>query len=163
MDAMVERQGTHDVQRTTVRAAAARLWAVLVDFEHYPLWARDLKEARVVAVDSRGRPAQVAFRAAAMGRSTSYILAYDYSNEPEELSWRLVEGDIMRRLDGSYRLGAVDDRPDETDVFYRLQVELIVPLPAFVKRRAEGRIVHTALRELKIHVESSSGDLRSRS
>ncbi len=157
---MVERQGRHDVQRTAVRAPAARLWEVLVDFAHYPQWARDLKEARVVALDDRGRPAQVAFRAAAMGRSTSYTLAYDYASAPEELSWRLVEGDIMRRLDGSYRLAAVEDRPDETDVFYRLQVELVVPLPAFVKRRAEGRIVHTALRELKVHVEAGSGDLR---
>jgi hypothetical protein len=30
---------------------------------------------------------------------------------------------------------------------------LIVPLPAFVKRRAESKIMHNALRELKAHVE----------
>jgi hypothetical protein len=35
-----------------------------------------------------------------------------------------------------------------------LTVELIVPLPAFVKRRAESKIMHNALRELKAHVEA---------
>ncbi len=160
---MVEGQHRHDLQRTTVRASPARLWEVLVDYERYPVWARDLKEARVVARDGGGRAAEVAFRAAAMGRSTSYTLGYDYSRAPDQLSWRLVEGDIMRRLDGSYRLGAVEDRPGDTEVAYRLVVELMVPLPAFVKRRAEGRIVHTALRELKAHVESYAGDAPARS
>jgi hypothetical protein len=32
-------------------------------------------------------------------------------------------------------------------------VDLKVPLPVFVKRRAEGRITYTALKELKARVE----------
>jgi hypothetical protein len=32
-------------------------------------------------------------------------------------------------------------------------VDLKVPLPGFVKRRAEGRIMGTALKELKVRVE----------
>ena len=32
--------------------------------------------------------------------------------------------------------------------------ELVVPLPGFVKRRAEGRIMQTALRDLKARVEA---------
>ena len=47
----------------------------------------------------------------------------------------------------------MDGEPDRTDVTYELVVELVVPLPSFVKRRAESRIVHTALRELKSWVE----------
>ena len=30
-----------------------------------------------------------------------------------------------------------------------------MPLPGFVKRRAEAMIIHTALRELKQHVEAN--------
>jgi hypothetical protein len=37
-----------------------------------------------------------------------------------------------------------------------LEVDLIVPIPGFVKRRAEGKIMGTALRELKKRVESVS-------
>jgi hypothetical protein len=35
-----------------------------------------------------------------------------------------------------------------------LTVDLTVPLPGFVKRRAEGRIMHTALKELKARAEA---------
>lgn len=140
-------------QRTTISASPQRCFAAAIDFESYPAWARDIKEARVVARDEQSRGLEVAYRAAAMGRSTSYILRYDYSAAPEWLSWVLVEGDIMRRLDGAYHFAPVDGDADATDVTYHLAVELIVPLPGFVKRRAEARIMNTALRELKAHVE----------
>jgi hypothetical protein len=41
-------------------------------------------------------------------------------------------------------------------VTYHLEVDLIVPIPGFVKRRAEGKIMGTALRELKKRVETDS-------
>jgi hypothetical protein len=59
----------------------------------------------------------------------------------------------MRRLDGRYELLPVVGDPDRTEVVYELTVELVVPLPGFVKRRAESKIMHNALRELKTHVE----------
>jgi hypothetical protein len=37
-----------------------------------------------------------------------------------------------------------------------LEAELKVPIPGFIKRRAEGRIMHTALRQLKARVEASA-------
>jgi hypothetical protein len=38
-------------------------------------------------------------------------------------------------------------------VTYHLEVDLLVPLPGFVKRRAESRIVSAALRSLRTHLE----------
>ncbi len=143
-------------QRATIAVSPARLFEVVTDFEHYPRWARDLKSVKVVKRDEAGRAIEVQYRAAAMGRSTSYTLRYDYTNAPERLPWVLVNGDIMRRLDGAYEFQAVDDDPNCTEVVYHLTVELIVPLPAFVKRRAETKIMHNALRELKAHVESTA-------
>jgi ribosome-associated toxin RatA of RatAB toxin-antitoxin module len=140
-------------QQMVVGASPQRTWDVLTDFDDYPTWATDLKSADVVARDDEGRALEVAFRAAAMGRSTSYRLRYDYSQAPDVLAWRLVEGDITRKLDGSYELAPVDGEPDRTQVTYHLEVDLLVPLPGFVKRRAEGRIVSTALRSLRSHLE----------
>ena len=85
-----------------------------------------------------------------MGRSTSYTLQYDHGED--RLSWALVRGDIMRKLDGSYQLEPAVT-PGRTLVTYHLAVELVVPLPGFVKRRAEQKIVHTALRELRAQVQ----------
>ena len=139
-------------QSMRVQAPLATIFEVLCDFERYPLWARDLKEATVLTRDDEGRGLDVRYRAAAMGRSSSYTLRYDYSNSPKRLAWRLLEGDIMRVLDGAYEFDEVDDG---TEITYHLEVDLIVPLPGFVKRRAESRIINTALRELRDHVTNN--------
>jgi uncharacterized membrane protein len=142
-------------QRMVIDASPQHIYDTLIDFEAYPRWARDLKSVRVVDRDAEGRGVDVAFRAAAMGRSTSYTLRYDHSAAPKTLSWRLLEGDIMRRLDGAYELLAIAGEPDSTEVIYTLTIELVVPLPAFVRRRAEARIMQTALRELRTHLEKA--------
>ena len=56
----------------------------------------------------------------------------------------------MRVIDGAYTFVPSGDG---TDITYSLKIELIVPLPGFVKRRAEVRILHT-LKELKTRAES---------
>jgi ribosome-associated toxin RatA of RatAB toxin-antitoxin module len=142
-------------QRATIAVSPDRLFEVVTDFEHYTDWARDLKSVEVLSRDGEGRALEVRYRAAAMGRSTSYTLRYDYTDAPRALPWKLVQGDIMRCLDGAYEFHEVDGDPTRTDVVYRLTVELVVPLPAFVKRRAEAKIINNALRELKAHVESA--------
>jgi ribosome-associated toxin RatA of RatAB toxin-antitoxin module len=139
-------------ERMVVRASPAYCYEVLTDFEHYPEWAADIKAVSIEESDGEGRPTLVTFRAAAFGRSTSYTLRYDYKDAPFKLSWAQVRGDVTRKLDGSYQLEPGDD--DSAEVTYELTVDLKVPLPVFVKRRAEGRITHTALRELRARVES---------
>ena len=138
-------------ERMVIRASPDHCYKVLIDFERYPEWASDIKAVSVEQRDDQGRPLRVAFRAGAFGRSTSYTLSYDYSSAPSRLSWCQVDGDVTRRLDGSYEIYPTDD--GSADITYHLVVELKVPLPVFVKRRAEGRITYTALRELRARAE----------
>ena len=140
-------------ERVTIDAPPQRCFDVAADFERYPEWARDVKEANVVEQDEHGRGVRVAFRAGAMGHSARYILRYDYSDAPRTLAWRLVQGDIVRVLDGAYVFEAADSDAHRTEVTYHLEVELRVPLPGFIKRRAESKIMTTALDELKRRVE----------
>jgi hypothetical protein len=53
-------------------------------------------------------------------------------------------------LEGQYRF---DEVGEGTKVTYDLEVELLVPIPAFVKSRAAQRIQTQALRELKAQAE----------
>ena len=138
-------------ERMIIRTTPEQCFDILIDFERYPEWAADIKAVTVAERDEQGRAALVTFRAAAFGRSTSYTLAYDYTNAPKALAWVQVDGDITRRLEGAYTL---DSAGDDTEVVYHLTVELKVPLPGFVKRRAEGRIMGTALKELKVRAEA---------
>lgn len=139
-------------ETSEIAASVDQILGVLLDFEAYPRWARDLKGVQVESRDEQGRGREVTFRAAAMGRSTSYTLRYSYDEQPTRMSWELVRGDIARRIDGSYTLDPVPGDPSRTQVTYDLTVDLIVPLPGFVKRRAELKIVHAALRELRAHL-----------
>lgn len=147
IDGMTDRAA----QTTLINAPLQRCVDVVLDFERYPEWARDVKEATVRAHDAQGRPSRVEYRASALGRSTHYTLEYDYSQAPARLSWHLVEGDIMRALNGAYSFVEVEGG---TQVFYELELDLVVPLPGFVKRRAEARILIEAVKELKARAES---------
>jgi uncharacterized membrane protein len=138
-------------QTSLINAPLDTCWNVVLDFEKYPDWAKDVKEAVVVSRDSEGRASHVEYRASALGRSTHYTLEYDYSEQPSRLSWHLIQGDIMRGLNGAYSFVEVDGG---TQVFYELELELVVPLPGFVKRRAEARILIEAVKELKARAES---------
>jgi uncharacterized membrane protein len=138
-------------ERIRVEARADRCWDVAVDFESYPEWARDVKEIKVVERDAEGRGSRVEYRVAALGKSIRYVLQYDYSGAPESFSWKLVEGDMLRSLDGTYRFEA---QGDATRVHYDLAVDLTMPLPGLVKRRAASLIMGTALKELKKQVEA---------
>jgi uncharacterized protein YndB with AHSA1/START domain len=137
-------------ERIVVDASPERCWAVATDFERYPEWAKDVKHVAVIERDVHGRGSEVEFRVAGLGRSIRYVLVYDYGEQPVDFSWRLLEGDVLRRLDGRYGFEADGGG---TKVTYDLTVDVAIPMPGVVKRRAAGMIMGTALRELKKEAE----------
>ena len=138
----------------TIDAPLAVVLDILLDLPRYPEWAPDLKSIEILETDEQGRATEVHFRAAGMGRSVHYTLRYDFS-EPDVVAWFLTEGDITRKLDGRYVLEPGDE-PGRTTVTYELEAELVVPLPGFVKRRTQGKIMHSALAELKAFAERAA-------
>jgi len=138
-------------ERIRIDAPSAACLEVVLDFEGYPQWARDVKQVTILDRDAEGRGEHVEFRAAGLGKSFKYTLEYDYSELPSGVSWTLVEGEGLRRLDGSYRFEPEDE---STRVHYELEVDIAIPLPGLIKRRAAGMIMGTALKELKKAVES---------
>jgi ribosome-associated toxin RatA of RatAB toxin-antitoxin module len=140
-------------ERTTIAASPERCFAIALDFERYPEWAADIKSVEVLERDDEGRGTKVRFRAAAMGQSIRYTLQYDYGDAPRTLAWVQTDGDLTRKLDGSYVFEPAPDG-EGTEMTYHLVAELKVPIVGFIKRRAENRILGTALRELKARAES---------
>ena len=144
----------HAIERTIVEASPSLCAAVVADVASYPEWAKAIEAAEVLAADDAGRPELVSFVAAGFGRRTSYTLRYDWSNAPAEVSWALEEGDVLATLDGSYRFEPEGGASDRTEVIYELSVGLAMPIPGFVRRRAETKILQLALPELKARVEA---------
>lgn len=145
-------------ERTVVAESAERIFDVITDYAAYPSWATNVKEVEVQRVDADGRAGLVAYRAAAMGRSAAYVLEYFYGTNPLRVSWRLAEGDLVRRLDGRYLLQPLPDDGNgpRTEVTYELEVEVSMPMSGFLRRRAESRILRSALEDLRNHVEGEA-------
>lgn len=141
-------------EHLTIDASPEHCFAIVLDFDRYPEWAADIKSVEVLERDAEGRGTNVRFRAAAMGQSIRYTLQYDYADAPRTLAWVQTQGDVTRRLDGTYRFEP--NARGGTDMTYHLVAELKVPVVGFIKRRAEHRILGTALRELKARAESTT-------
>jgi hypothetical protein len=138
--------------QTLIRASAADVMDVLMDFEAYPEWA-DVKTVRVLERGEGGVGTKVAFEVdvPVLGRA-SYTLAYRYAPADGGLSWVSTEArGAVSNISGEYLLSEVDD--DETNVIYRLSVDLGVLLPGFVRTQGEKRVIQNALDGLKRRVE----------
>ena len=132
-----------------IDAPPAAVMAVIADFEAYPSWAQGVKKAE--PVDAGKRPEQVYFELDASPIKDAYTLAYDWDGD-NGVSWNLVDGKMLKAMDGAYLL---DDRGDgTTEVTYRLAVDISVPMIGMLKRKAEKVIIDTALKGLKKRVES---------
>ena len=144
----------HSTRQILVDAPPELCYEVICDFESYPEWVRDLKRVEVSERDKGGRARHITFHAMAMGRSTTYVLEYDYESEPLRIVWKLLEGDLVKQLDGEYRFVPAPDEEGKTLLTYSLTVDLVVPVPGYVRRRAEARILQAALEGFRRRVES---------
>ncbi|WP_210438138.1 SRPBCC family protein [Nocardioides xinjiangensis] len=135
----------------TIDAPPADVMAVIADFESYPEWAKGMKEVEVRAEGADGRADRVHFALDVSPIKDEYTLAYDWDGD-REVTWTLVEGNMLRALDGAYTL--VDRGDGSTEVTYRLALDVSIPLIGMLKRKGEKILIDTALKGLKKRVES---------
>jgi ribosome-associated toxin RatA of RatAB toxin-antitoxin module len=134
-----------------VDAPPADVMAVIADFESYPEWAKGVQKAEVVEPGTGDRADQVYFALDVSPIKDEYTLAYDWDGD-REVTWTLVEGNMLRALDGAYTL--VDQGDGSTEVTYRLALDVSIPLIGMLKRKGEKILIDTALKGLKKRVES---------
>jgi ribosome-associated toxin RatA of RatAB toxin-antitoxin module len=137
----------------TIAAAPATVMAVIADFESYPAWATGVKETEVLSSNSDGRAEQVRFVLNAPPIKDTYTLDYDWTGD-KQVSWKLVEASVLKALDGQYALTPAGEA--QTEVTYRLRVDVAIPMIGMLKRRAEKVIIDTALKGLKQRVETGA-------
>ena len=133
-----------------IDAAPADIMAVIGDFAAYPEWAKGVITAEVVSEYEEGWAEQVFFALDVSPIKDEYTLAYEWNGD-QEVTWTLVEGKMLKAMEGAYVL-----RPSGsgTEVTYRLAVDLSIPMIGMLRRKAEKVIIDTALKGLKKRVES---------
>jgi Polyketide cyclase / dehydrase and lipid transport len=142
--------GDRTTSSISIAAARPEVMAVIADFAAYPQWAAAVRSAEVIRRDGEGRPSQVRFSLDAGMIKDSYVLGYDWDGDAS-VRWDLAEpGSVISAMTGGYYLAG---KPAGTDVTYELSVDVRVPLPGLLKRRAEKVIIDTALKGLKSRVE----------
>ncbi len=134
-----------------IDAPPSQIMAVIADFEAYPAWAKGVKTADVVATNDASRAEQVFFILDVSPIKDEYTLAYTWDGD-RSVTWTLVEGKMLRALDGAYLLEDLGN--GSTEVTYRLALDVSIPLIGMLKRKGEKILIDTALKGLKKRVES---------
>jgi hypothetical protein len=136
-----------------IAAPRAAVMAVIADFATYPQWASAVRAAEVLGQED-GRASRVRFTLDAGVVKDTYVLGYDWDGDAA-VRWHLAEpGSVISAMDGGYLLA---DRGGNTETTYELSVDVRIPMPGLLKRRAEKTIIDTALKGLKNRVESRPG------
>lgn len=140
-------------QSIVIEAPPSRVVEVICDFPRYPEWVSAMVSTEVVEAGPQGRAAQVRFVLDAGVFTDEYTLRYEYAADLGRISWHLVAPSrVQKQLTGSYEIAA---GPHGTStVTYTLSVELAISMLGMLRRKAEKKIMDTALRELKRRVEA---------
>lgn len=146
-----------DRTRATIEigAPAADVMAVIADLPAYPEWTGEVKKAEILATDPEtGRAARVRLTIDAGVLRDKQVLAYTFDGD-RAVQWTLVEGDMLRSLEGSYVLtpGAGGST---TTVEYALAVDAKIPMIGRMKSKIEKVIIDRALSGLKRRVEATA-------
>ena len=117
-----------------IAAKPDEVMAVIADFEHYPDWVDSMKSAEVLT-STAGKAKTVRMMLDHTLVKDDYVLAYDW--KPRTVSWKLIEGNLLKAMDGSYVLKS---NGAGTTVTYTLTVDINLPMISMFKRRAEKTI-----------------------
>ena len=137
--------------RTTIAAPIDTVWNVITDIESYTEWTDGVEEATLLETNDDGYPHQARFRVDARVSEITYTIEYRY--DEYDISWHLVEGDTISQLDGTY---ALTEDGERTAVTYSLEVDVDLPLPGFLKKRAAKTILEQGLTGLKARAEDQA-------
>jgi len=124
---------------------------VIADIGSYPEWVSEYTEAEVLEADAEGYPKVARMVLDATVLKDTMVLCYDWPADRGSVHWSLVSSSLLKSLDGAYRLVP---KGSGTDVTYELTVDLAIPMIGLLKRKAERRLIDTALKDLKKRVEA---------
>ena len=142
-----------DVSKATVTidAPMSEVSEILKNINDYPSWSSTIKSVTVDESDGNGYPAKVTLVVDAGVMKDRPTLSYDWSQAPAKISFSLDDADLMTEMTGVY---LVKDNGDETtDVTYELTVNLSMPVPAMMRKKAEQATIDLALSQLNKRAE----------
>ncbi len=136
-----------------IEAEPEAVMDVIADIGSYPQWVSEYKQAEVIEADADGYPKTARLQLDAAVIKDTMVLSYQWAPDRRSVRWTLVSSSLLKALDGAYLL---TPKGSGTEVTYELSVDLMVPMIGLLKRKAERRLIDTALKDLKKRVEAES-------
>jgi uncharacterized membrane protein len=142
-----------DVSKATVTidAPMSEVSEILKKIADYPSWSTTIKSVTVDESDANGNPVKVRLAVDAGVMKDRPTLSYDWSEAPGKISFSLDDADLMTEMTGVYLVK--DNGDDTTDVTYELTVNLSMPVPAMMRKKAEQATIDLELSQLKKRAE----------
>ena len=125
-------------------------FAAIIDYETFPSWQGAVVDTEVLDWDKEGRGKRVRLFIDAKVRKVDYTLDYRY-DQPERIEWDFVEGNGINGADGHYLFDDLGD--GRTRATYKLGLEVGIPLPGPVARRAHKSTLKGSVDDLKREAE----------
>jgi ribosome-associated toxin RatA of RatAB toxin-antitoxin module len=138
-------------QTIYIDADPSTVMDVIADIGSYPDWIAEYHETEVLEIDSDGYPSTARLVLDASVLKDTMVFSYVWPADRKSVTWSLVSSSLLKALDGTYRLSP---KGAGTDVTYELSVDLVIPMIGLLKRKAERRLIDSALKDLKKRVEA---------
>jgi ribosome-associated toxin RatA of RatAB toxin-antitoxin module len=136
-----------DSREVVIEATPTQILDVIADVEATPSWSSQYQSAEVLDTYDDGRPRRVKMKVKSAGISDEQVIEYTWTDA--KVSWTLISAGQLKAQDASYTL-----TPDgaKTKVRFDITVDLSVPLPGFVLKRAMKGALETATDGLRKQV-----------
>jgi hypothetical protein len=131
-----------------IAAPVEAVLAVLKDTAAWPDWSGIHRSVVVVTAADDGAPRRVRATVSVAGIADEQVLDYTWTDDG--CTWEMVSGGQASSQTGSYRL---TPRGSTTHVAYDLEVQPKLPVPGFIVRQAQKKVVAAATKDLKQAVE----------
>jgi len=141
-----------------VEASLEDCFRVASDLDSYTKWCSKggMKKVIVLERNDENFVSKVQLTAGKLGVDMLNVMEYTY-RYPSEVSFKSIEGDVMKKLEGRYIFSVVGNEPSKTEVTYELDLEFGFPLPGMVRTQICGAIMRTALNAFKLYAETGKG------
>jgi ribosome-associated toxin RatA of RatAB toxin-antitoxin module len=128
-----------------VAAAPERAYAILTDHAQLPEFMPNLDACKV-------RKHGPAWAEVEMKNAKGTMVLRRVFDPPRSIRWTLVEGKMLKRVDGSWRLDRVDGG---TLLTYDSEVETTVPVPAFVIQFVQQDSLNDLVSNVRQRIETN--------
>ena len=138
---------TSGAREVVIEASPEEILDVIADVESTPTWSPQYQNAEILESYDDGRPRRVKMKVKSAGITDEQVVEYTWADN--KASWTLISAGQLKAQDASYTL---TPEGEATKVKFDITIDLSVPLPGFVLKRAMKGAMETATDGLRKQV-----------